>query len=167
MSGRNIALVLLVAVLISFFAGCIASNSADSKNTPAENLEKPPGTLENTPNVYKDTASTAVRSKPSIVGGVAVGVSPRVVYADRGESVSLTVDLLSTENADDTVTININGTWINETLMQDIRAGASASVPVHITVPQNAENTSFKVKATSHNLNATSSTSGAVLIKKK
>ncbi len=105
------------------------------------------------------------KSKP-IVGGVAVGISPKVIYADKGSNISFTVDLLSTENADDRITININGTWINKTFIQDIKAGAKASVPISITLPLNAGNTSLTVKAISHNLNATSSTTGMIIIGK-
>ena len=103
----------------------------------------------------------------NIVGGVSVGVSPKVIHADRGDNISFTVELSSTENANDIVTININGSWFSKTLSQDIQAGGKALIPIHITVPSNAVNMSIKVEAKSHNLNATSSTSGAIIIKNK
>ncbi len=99
------------------------------------------------------------------VGSVAVGISPKIIYASRGGNISFTVDLLSTENTDDSIAVNISGTWINKTFIQDIKSGASSSIPVHITVPLNAVNMSFTVRATSHNLNATASTTGLILIK--
>lgn len=142
MLKNNIFVVLLTLGLIFFVMGCIASDSTTSKNKAGADSDKP------------------------VVGGIAVGVSPKIIYADKGDNISFTVDLLSTENADDRVTISINGTWINKTLVQDIEAGANVSVPVHITVPSNAGNMSFMVKATSHNLNATSSTAGMIFIKK-
>lgn len=102
-----------------------------------------------------------------IVGGVAVGVSPKVIYAERGENVSFNVDLQSTENADDSVTIKVNGMWINQTLMQDIKAGDSASVPVKINVPVDAINITYKVSAVSSNINSISSTTGVIMILNK
>lgn len=136
MSIKKIIHILLITVLISFSMGCTAPGSG--KNT----------------------------AKEHIVGGVAVGVSPKVIYAQRGENVSFNVDLKSTENADDQVTISISGTWIDEKQTTDIKSGGNASVPVWIIVPQDAVNMSFRVKAMSNNLNATSSTSGMIFIKK-
>lgn len=135
MSGKKIIHVLLIIGLISFSMGCTAPES--NKNTVKEHIS----------------------------GGVAVGVSPKVIYAQMGENVSINVDLHSTENADDTITVKIEGTWISMMLVQDIRAGEDASVPIHITVPTDAANMSYTVKATSHNLNATSSTTGIIIIK--
>lgn len=135
MSRKKIIYILLITGLISFSMGCIAPESG--KNTDKEH----------------------------IIGGVAVGVSPKVIYAQRGENVSFNVDLQSTENADDQVTISINGTWIDETLTRDIKAGGNASVPIWIIVPQDAVNMSFRVKAMSNNLKATSATSGMIFIK--
>lgn len=141
-SRKNIYEVLLWCIhmfifigFISFFMGCIA---------PEQSMNP---------------------EREQIVGGIAVGVSPKVIHADNGENISFTVDLLSTENADDRVTISINGTWINENLTKDVKAGANESVLLHINVPLNAVNMSFKVKAWSHNLNTTSTTSGMIIIK--
>lgn len=138
--------IFLIIVFISFSMGCIAPEKI-----------KDPG-----------TEPKVVESKvmEPIVGGVAIGVSPRVILADRGENISFTVNLLSTENADDRVTISINDTWINENLTKDIKAGANESVLLHISVPLNAVNMSFSLKARSQNLNATSTTSGMILIRK-
>jgi hypothetical protein len=135
MSRKMIIHILLITGLISFSMGCIAPESG--KNTDKEH----------------------------IIGGVAVGVSPKVIYSERGENVSINVDLHSTENADDAVTVKINGTWISMVLVQDVIAGTNISVPVHIIVPEDAVNMSYTVKATSHNLNATSSTTGIIIIK--
>lgn len=88
-----------------------------------------------------------------------------MIFAQSGENISLNVELHSTENADDTVTVKINGTWISMVLMQDVRAGVNASIPVQITVPQDDANMSYSVKATSSNLNATSSTTGVIIIR--
>ena len=137
MLTKKIFVILIIIGFTSFFMGCTA------------------------PGIEKNTV------KEHIVGGVAVGVSPRVIYAERGENVSFNVDLQSTENADDRVTISINGTWVDETLAQDIEAGGKASVPVRIVVPQDAVNMSFRVNAMSNNLNATSATSGMIFIKKQ
>lgn len=135
MSGKKIIHILLIIGLISFSIGCTAPQSENN-------------TL-----------------KEQIVGGVAVGVSPKVIYAERGENVSINVDLHSTEEANDEVTVKIEGIWLNMMLVQDVRARENSSVPVHITVPQDAVNMSYNVKATSHNLNATSSTTGVIIIK--
>jgi hypothetical protein len=136
MSIKKIIYILMITGLISISMGCTAPES--EKNPVNEH----------------------------IVGGVAVGVSPRMIIAERGENVSFNVDLQSTENADDRVTISINGSWIDETLTQDIKAGGNASVPVSIVIPQDAVNMSFRVKAMSKNLNATSATSGIIFIKR-
>jgi uncharacterized membrane protein len=135
MSRKKIIHILLITGLISFSMGCIA------------------------PEIGKNT------DKEHIIGGVAIGVSPKVIYSERGENVSINVDLYSTENADDAVTVKINGTWISMMLVQDVHAGQNTSVPVHIHVPEDAVNMSYSVKATSHNLNATSSTTGVIIIK--
>ncbi len=137
MSNRNIIPVFLSLGLIFSILGCIEPG--------ARNKE------------------TSGKTAP-VTGGVAIGISPKVIHAERGENISFTVDLSSTENADDRVTININGTWFNKTLTQDIQAKANASVPIHISVPLNAVNMSFKVKAVSRNLNAESSSAGLILI---
>jgi hypothetical protein len=142
MSRYNVTRVFLMIGLMFFVIGCTTPDNASSKNR--ESMDK---------------------NKPA-VGGVAIGLSPKIIYADKGGNVSFAVDLLSTENADDRVTININGTWINRTFLQDIKAGEEASVPVSITVPLNAGNTTLTVKAVSHNLNATSSTTGMIIIGK-
>jgi len=115
------------------------------------------------------TAPESVKNadKEHIVGGVAVGVSPKVIYAEKGENVSFNVDLLSTENADDRVTISISGMWINKTLTQNIKAGGNTSIPVIINVPVDALNMTYKIKVLSSNLNSTSSSTGVILIKDK
>lgn len=137
MSGKKIIHILLITGLISISMGCTVPESG--KNSVTEH----------------------------IVGGVAVGVSPKVIYAERGENVSFNVDLQSTENADDSVTIKVNGMWINQTLMQDIKAGDSASVPVKINVPVDAINITYKVSAVSSNINSISSTTGVIMILNK
>jgi len=137
MSGKMTIHILLITVLISISMGCTAPESG--KNTVKEH----------------------------IVGGVAVGVSPRVIYAERGENVSFNVDLQSTENADDRVTINVNGTWFSTTIFHDIKAGGNASVPVKIDVPDNASNMSLRIEAKSSNFNATSSTTGMIIMRNK
>lgn len=137
MSTKKIFLIYIIISLTSFLMGCTAP---DNKM----NADKKP-----------------------IVGGVAVGISPKVIYAERGENVTFNVDLQSTENADDRVIISISGAWIDEKLTNDIKAGGNASVPVRIIVPQDAVNMSYNVRATSNNLNATSSTSGVIIIKSK
>ncbi len=113
------------------------------------------------------TAPENEKNIEHIVGSVAVGVSPKVIYAEKGENVSFNVDLQSTENADDRVTIIINGTWINHRLREDIEAGGSASVQVKINVPLDATNMTYKVSVLSSNLNATSSSTGVIFIKDK
>ena len=137
MLTKKIFVILIIIGFTSFFMGCTA------------------------PGIEKNTV------KEHIVGGVAVGVSPRVIYAERGENVSFNVDLQSTENADDRVTIKVNGTWFSTTIVHEIKAGGNASVPVKINVPENASNMSFRVEAKLSNLNATSSTSGIIIIRNK
>ena len=138
MSRNNVIFVFLIIAMIFLVIGCTAPDTSKNEINTERNKQ--------------------------VVGGVAVGISPKVIYTDKDGNIFFTVDLLSTENADDRVTININGTRINKTLMQDIKAGTKASVPISITMPLNAENTSFTVKATSQNLNATSSTTGMIII---
>lgn len=138
MSRYNFSKVLLTLIFLFSVAGC----------TAPENKED---TIQNT----------------SVIGGVAVGISPKIIYADKGENVTFSIDLVSTENAEDRVTIQIHDTWIDRTVKQDIQAGKSISIPIHIKVPVDAGNTSFKVNAISNNLKATSSTSGVILIKAK
>ncbi len=120
--------------------------------------------------IFSAAGCIAPENKPvdprNIVGGVSVGISPKVIYADRGDNISFNAELSSTENANDIVILIINGLWFNRTFTQDIQAGGKAMVPVHITVPSDAVNTSIRVEARSRNLNATSSTSGAILIRR-
>lgn len=113
----------------------------------------------------EDVEDTKLTSQNApVVGGVAVGISPKLIHASGGGNVSFSVDLLSSENADDVVTLNLNGQWINESFLQEIGAGESISVPVHFDVPQDAGNTTVSVTATSRNLDATSGTTGFIII---
>lgn len=137
MSGKKIIHLLLITGLISISMGCTAPESG--KNTVKEH----------------------------IVGGVAVGVSPKVIYAERGENVSFNVDLQSTENADDELIISINGLWMNKSFMQNLTARGNASIPVIINIPMDAVNMTYKIKVVSSNLNATSSSTGIIFIKDK
>ena len=109
-------------------------------------------------------AAGCTEPKPVVTGGIAVGISPKLIHADKGGNISFTVDMLSTENADDRVTIEISAAWIKKTLVQDIKAGSEVSVPVYAAVPMNAENTTITVRALSRNLNAASSTTGYILV---
>ena len=113
----------------------------------------------------KDVGDTKLTSQDApVVGGVAVGISPKLIHASVGENVSFSVDLLSSENADDVVTVNLNGQWIDESFLQEIGAGESLTVPVQFDVPQDAGNTTVSVTATSRNLDATSGTTGFIII---
>lgn len=135
MSTKKIFLIFIIIGLTSFFMGCTAP---DNKM----NADKKP-----------------------IVGGVAVGISPKVIYAERGENVTFNVYLQSTENTDDMITVGINGTWINMTIIQNILAGENRTLPVYAIIPKTAENMSFKVRALSQNFKVSSSTSGVIIIK--
>lgn len=136
--SRNMILVVLIIAIVAGSAGCATT---------------------------EDTESTKLTSQGApIVGGVAVGISPKLIHASVGENVSFSVDLLSSENADDVVTVNLNGQWIDESFLQEIRAGESLSIPMQLNVPQDAENTTVSVTATSHNLDATSGTTGFIII---
>jgi hypothetical protein len=110
---------------------------------------------------------TTAYGEVPVVGGVAVGLTPKLINASLGENASFTVDLLSSENADDVVTVSIRGAWINKTFTRDIEAGEELSIPVQINIPQKADNTTVTVSAASHNLNSTSSTTGLILINRE
>jgi hypothetical protein len=138
MSNHRLLSTFFLLILIFAASGCTGPNSTEKKNSP---------------------------SKEAVSGGVAVGISPRVIYAERGENITFSVDLVSTENIDDKITIKIDNSWTNQTLIHEIKAGATDSIPVNIKVPSDAGNISIKVSALSLNLNATSSTAGMIFIK--
>ena len=135
---RNMILVVLIIAIVAGGAGC--ATTEDVRDTKLTSQDAP------------------------VVGGVAVGISPKLIHASVGENVSFSVGLLSSENADDVVTVNLNGQWIDESFLQEIGAGESLSVPMQLNVPQDAENTTVSVTATSRNLNATSGTTGFIII---
>ena len=134
MSGKKIIHILLIAGLISILMGCIAPENKINADTK------------------------------TMVGGVVVGISPRVIYAEKGENVSFNVDLQSTEKADDKIKISVNGSWINRKAEVDLKSGGKASIPVQILIPEDALNMSYMVKVLSSNLNMTSSTTGVIII---
>jgi len=136
--SRNIILVILIIAIVAGGAGCATTEDAGDTKMNSQNAP--------------------------IVGGVAVGISPKLIQTSVGENVSFSVDLLSSENANDVVTVNLNGRWIDESFSQEIGAGESLSVPIQFDVPQDAENTTVSVTATSRNLNATSGTTGFIII---
>jgi hypothetical protein len=138
MSHPKLAVVLMMGLVLAGF-GCVAPES-DTKSVTPQTTTSP------------------------VVGGVAVGISPKVIQAEKGENISFNVDLLSSENADDRVTVNIKGAWLNKTFLQDIEAGENLSLSIQVTVPSTADNMTFTVTATSHNLGAVSSTTGLILI---
>ncbi|MBU4222889.1 MAG: hypothetical protein KKA10_14965 [Euryarchaeota archaeon] len=105
--------------------------------------------------------------KEPISGGVAVGISPKVIYADRGENITFNIDLQSTENVKDIVTVFLNGSIINKTIIQEIKARENMSLPINIWIPLNAVNASFKARVDSQNLNSNASATGIILIKDK
>lgn len=135
---RNMILVVLIIVIVAGGAGCATTQG--------------------------EAANKLTSQDAPVVGGVAVGISPKLIHANGGENVSFSVDLLSSENADDMVTVSLNGQWIDESFLQEIGAGESLSVPVQINVPQDAENSTVSVTATSRNLNATSGTTGFIIV---
>jgi len=137
MSVRKIFLIFFIIVLTSFFMGCT--------------------NLENKINEDKEPIS----------GGVAVGISPKVIYADRGENITFNIDLQSTENVKDIVTVFLNGSIINKTIIQEIKARENMSLPINIWIPLNAVNASFKARVDSQNLNSNASATGIILIKDK
>ncbi len=114
--------------------------------------------------INKEVNVTSETAEPAL-GGIAVGITPKLIYADQGKNVSFTIDLLSSENKDDVVTILIQGGWVNTTLRQSIAAGEELSIPITLDVPLKADNTSFRVTVISHNLNSTSSTTGYIVIR--
>lgn len=135
---RNVALVVLIIAIVAGGTGCTTTEDADD--------------------------TKLISQDAPIVGGVAIGISPKLIHASGGGNISFSVDLLSSENVDDVVTLNLNGQWINESFLQDIGAGESISVPVQFDVPQDAGNTTVSVTATSRNLDATSGTTGFIII---
>jgi hypothetical protein len=138
MSNHRHLWTFFLLILILAASGCTSPDNSEKKDSPL---------------------------KEAVSGGVAIGISPRVIYADKGENITFSVDLVSTENIDDSITIKIDNSWTNQTLIHEIKAGATDSIPVNINVPSNAGNMSIKVSALSLNLNATSSTAGMIFIK--
>jgi len=95
------------------------------------------------------------------VGGVSVGVEPKVIHASNP---NFKIYLKSTENKDDVVEIFIDS-FVNKTIIVNINAGGELVIPINISnLTYNlTEIEKIMIVAKSRNLNSSSSTTLLVL----